>query len=710
MQPSYKLSVGVNVLPGMVAVGKFDGKNPALAVGTLGNRVAVYSPHTHTDDNKVELRYLNINRELKALHAASLTASCSSDMLLVGSTTHILAYNVEENSDVFLQEISSGLSSIAVGKILQGSDDALCLVGGNCSIEGYDHKGQEQFWTVAGDFVGSMEVCDINGDGMNELIAGTDDNEIRICTAGGDMLCESKQTDKVTFLKHIAGNRFAFGLANGTVGVYEYEKGALTRKWRVKSKHALNAVAPFDMTGDGKMDLVIGWSNGRVEVRNSASGEVLDKDTLPHSIAAIVCADLRNDGRKQVVVLSVEGELRGYLQSLGAVKTKEARAEDQELELIALQQTKTELLCELKNYEDNIRHMRTGQMKQGEGNLIMIPTDTDVTCQWQVDESNKCVNLKITTNNSSIVRAVVIFADGLFPGESQFVCPREQKSELLVPLAPEKDLQADLFLKVFVGQRNANIFHYRELNFRMPTFSMYIPLPVSANVTPPEGSVTFDLAHTQVSTSTICEWLNSSFNIQFEKSSADSLSVSFQSLRNDSILTMSVEGHTVQISTNSMELAGDLVQDLAGFANVKELQSTAHFPAELASLATVITAVDAHNASRLALAADTAELNGRVKESIVRAEDSRLLGELRQMRTTYTRVMDLNRELIAEHNKRYNNQTALLDSLKQVNHMIQKAARLRVGKAKTAVINACRDAIKNNKVQLVLQIIKSGKV
>ena len=40
-------------------------------------------------------------------------------MLLVGSATHILAYNVEENRDIFLREVSSGLSSIAVGKILQ---------------------------------------------------------------------------------------------------------------------------------------------------------------------------------------------------------------------------------------------------------------------------------------------------------------------------------------------------------------------------------------------------------------------------------------------------------------------------------------------------------------------------------------------------------------------------------------------------------------
>ena len=94
-----------------------------------------------------------------------------------------------------------------------------------------------------------MEVCDIDGDGANGMIAGTDDNEIRICSAAGDILCESKQTDKVTFLRHITGKSFAFGLANGTVGVYDYDKGVLTRKWRVKSKHALNAIAVFDMTG-----------------------------------------------------------------------------------------------------------------------------------------------------------------------------------------------------------------------------------------------------------------------------------------------------------------------------------------------------------------------------------------------------------------------------------------------------------------------------
>ena len=212
------------------------------------------------------------------------------------------------------------------------------------------------------------------------------------------------------------------------------------------------------MAGTQDLELVIGWSNGRVEVRNVSSGEVIAKDSLDHAIAAIFRADFRLDGRMQVIVLSVQGELRGYLKNLGVVRTDESRAQEQEQELIALQQTKIELQCELKNYEDNMRHMKTGQMKQGEGQLIMIPTDTEVNCQWQVDVENKSVNLRVATNNKTIVRAVVIFADQLFPGESLFVGAKEQLSELIVPLAPDKDIQTELYLKVSVRRNNSSLF------------------------------------------------------------------------------------------------------------------------------------------------------------------------------------------------------------------------------------------------------------
>lgn len=51
---------------------------------------------------------------------------------------------------------------------------------------------------------------------------------------------------------------------------------------------------------------------------------------------------------------------------------------------------------------------------------------------------------------------------------------------------------------------------------------------------------------------------------------------------------------------------------------------------------------------------------------------------------------------------------ALLESLKEVNQMIQRAARLRVGAAKSRVVSLCRAAIKNNNMAALFKIIREG--
>ena len=61
--------------------------------------------------------------------------------------------------------------------------------------------------------------------------------------------------------------------------------------------------------------------------------------------------------------------------------------------------------------------------------------------------------------------------------------------------------------------------------------------------------------------------------------------------------------------------------------------------------------VEQYNATRLRLAAESAEMSGTVKELVVRAEDSRLLGDLSTMARTYARIMDTNRALLAEHHQ-----------------------------------------------------------
>lgn len=60
------------------------------------------------------------------------------------------------------------------------------------------------------------------------------------------------------------------------------------------------------------------------------------------------------------------------------------------------------------------------------------------------------------------------------------------------------------------------------------------------------------------------------------------------------------------------------------------------------------------------------------------------------------------------HTMRATNHGELLDSLKLVNKMIQQAAKLRVGTPKSKLIEACRQAIKDNNTVLLMKTLQEG--
>ena len=49
------------------------------------------------------------------------------------------------------------------------------------------------------------------------------------------------------------------------------------------------------------------------EVRKEETGEVMFRDTFSSPISAILRGDYRNDGAEEVIVCSLDGEVRGYL-------------------------------------------------------------------------------------------------------------------------------------------------------------------------------------------------------------------------------------------------------------------------------------------------------------------------------------------------------------------------------------------------------------
>ena len=95
----------------------------------------------------------------------------------------------------------------------------------NCS-------GNDPFWTVTGDNVTSLVLTDYSKNGLNELVVGSEDFEIRVFS-NDEIVTEITETEAVTQLTAVQDGRFGYALANGTVGVYE----KTTRWWRIKSKN-----------------------------------------------------------------------------------------------------------------------------------------------------------------------------------------------------------------------------------------------------------------------------------------------------------------------------------------------------------------------------------------------------------------------------------------------------------------------------------------
>jgi Bardet-Biedl syndrome 2 protein len=108
---------------------------------------------------------------------------------------------------LFYKEVSDGANALAFG-YSSGISKPLLIVGGNCSILGFDQEAEEQFWTVTGDNVSAICFCDVDEDGQAELIVGSDDFAIRVFKAE-NILYEINEAARITLLSPIIDGYFA---------------------------------------------------------------------------------------------------------------------------------------------------------------------------------------------------------------------------------------------------------------------------------------------------------------------------------------------------------------------------------------------------------------------------------------------------------------------------------------------------------------------
>lgn len=98
----------------------------------------------------------------------------------------------------------------------------------------------------------------------------------------------------------------------------------------------------------------------------------------------------------------------------------------------------------------------------------------------------------------------------------------------------------------------------------------------------------------------------------------------------------------------------------------------------------------------------------RVLLQVVKAEDCRLLSNVRTMKEHYRALRDLNRDLVTDHDRRATKHSELHTHLKTLNRVIYAAARLRGGAPRDACLAAARAAVKSQDCDALLRALREG--
>jgi Bardet-Biedl syndrome 2 protein len=527
---------------------------------------------------------LTIGQHITSLSAGSLDLSNPSDVLLVGTHTHVLAYDVERNIELFHNEVPDGANSIIIGSHLS-SGQQLAYVGGNCSIVGFDKDGQDAFWTVTGDNVHSLALVDYDLDGSRELLVGSEDYDIRVFRED-ELMHEVSEVDTVISMCSLGHNRFGYALTNGIVGVYTGSQ----KTWSAKSKHFPLMLLSQDINDDGVNELITAWSNGRVDVRHPTTGQVLYKDVFPSAVAGIVKADYRMTGKEELICCSIDGEVRGYSPS-SAPPAHSHQLHGNSL-LQELHQKKSRLLTELKNYEmtkhiseSRDPHTELSRMGSSSSFVGLIPANTQIQTQFTTrtgtDKIQPHIALVVKTTNNTPIRAVVVFSDGLFDGESFIVHPPVDTvtDQVEVPLFPDKDVSYELDIRIFVGQPNSTQYHVFKISRTLVKFALYVPCALD-NEPRPTSSVVFQINER---IDRVKSFLQSNFlyglSSDLTVTQSTYLEVAYISLRTNSPIFIKMEldkDNQVSINTDDMDLAGDIIQSMAEAFNIEVNQSITH--------------------------------------------------------------------------------------------------------------------------------------
>ncbi|MGQ4891163.1 MAG: FG-GAP repeat domain-containing protein [Candidatus Njordarchaeia archaeon] len=216
-----------------------------------------------------------------------------------------------------------------------------------------DRNGKEKKKTQVGAGVSALEIVDITGDGKKEILVGTVDGDFVVLDhnlrekwkakvssyypvqvyniVARDFNSDGKKeilvaSRRCTILFDISGGIVYKKDDNVLTGDIDKDGKEENLKMYVEKLEAvkgnqilwsrflpdrLETVALGDLTGDGNLEIVVGMSDGLVEILNN-NGEVLKTWKEDVQVSVVQVGDYNNDGKLEVLVGTAFGNVRIY--------------------------------------------------------------------------------------------------------------------------------------------------------------------------------------------------------------------------------------------------------------------------------------------------------------------------------------------------------------------------------------------------------------
>lgn len=426
---------------------------------------------------KKDIGMLSVSFTITAIATGKFSPDSEKEYLAIGTESNILVYQVDDNLEIFFKDVSEAVRCMIIGQI-DNFHPPMLLCGTNSSVKGYNVKGDEVLWIVTSSAVNSIILFDFNRDNNQEIILGCND-KIKIYKQD-KFLKDLNENAPVRQIAPLGSQLLAFILKNGTVGVYE----EYVRLWRIKSKSCATCLTTYDLLGTGSQQIIIGWESGKIDIRDPRSGDVLMKLISPNKVVGLIVTNYRGIDKEDLICVTEQGEIQGYESSNVNLAPLTATEGSQIQELLALKQ---KLMLELAHYENNTKVNETlagaaddqfggvSAINKIANDFAIIPANTRLQIAISTDgDKQSSVEVAISTNNSTIIKAVIVFADGIFPNgnETLIIHPpskRVMSGEVMLKLkgGKMKNLITDfLFLKIWGLFHKLGHFLIQQLMFK----------------------------------------------------------------------------------------------------------------------------------------------------------------------------------------------------------------------------------------------------